>query len=165
MILPQTPLYLIADPSRCPPGQFLPVLQTLLDAGLRWLQLRAKSLPETQYHALCKAVLPMAKAAGATLIINGDPAWVADWGVDGVQFSSERLKRLAGQRRDPAWGLLGASCHNAEELEMADVERRPRDHTRFAGPNRNAPQRRFAGGQKPWRKPFRNDKRVDDQHH
>jgi ATP-dependent RNA helicase DeaD len=53
----------------------------------------------------------------------------------------------------------------AEELEMAEVERRPRDHTRFAGPNRNGPQRRGAGPQRPWRKPFRNDKRVDDQHH
>ena len=120
MSLPNPPLYLIADPARCPPGHFLPILQAVLAAGIRWLQLRAKDLDAPEYLALAGEVLQLTRAAEAKLILNGDPAWVAEIGADGVQLSSERLAKLAGQGRQASWGLVGASCHNAEELMQAE---------------------------------------------
>lgn len=119
MVLPEPRLYFIADPSRCPPGHFLSRLQAVIDAGVSWVQLRAKGLAAQESRALAAQALAITRPAGARLLLNGDPAQVAALGADGLQLSAAQLAHLAGQRRQADWGLLGASCHDAAELAAA----------------------------------------------
>lgn len=118
-ILPEPPLYLIADPARCAPERFFPILEAALEGGVRWLQLRLKDRPEADAHALIEGVLALARPCGAKVLLNGDPERAAVWGADGVHLSQKSMQSLAGRRADPSWGLVGVSCHDAAELDAA----------------------------------------------
>ncbi len=97
---------------------FLKQLDEVLDQGIRLIQLRAKGMEEADYKALAIEARQHCHAKGAKLLLNGDPAWVAAVGADGVQLSSGLLRSL-DQRPLPRDLLVGASCHNAEELQKA----------------------------------------------
>lgn len=115
--LPTAYLITGADPER---GEdFLGRLQRCLDAGVRLVQLRAKALSRADYVALARRVVPICHARGARVLLNADPALVAETGADGVHLSSERLARLRDRPLPQADGWVGASCHTLAELEAA----------------------------------------------
>lgn len=114
----QLPECYLVTPAPGDPEVFLKQLDEVLDQGIRLIQLRAKGMAETDYKALAIEVCQRCHAKGAKLLLNGDPAWVAAVGADGVQLSSGLLRSL--DQRPLAKNLLvGASCHNAEELQKA----------------------------------------------
>ncbi len=114
----QLPDCYLVTPAPGDPEAFLKQLDEVLDQGIRLIQLRAKGMAEADYKALAIEVCQRCHAKGAKLLLNGDPAWVAAVGADGVQLSSGLLRSL--DQRPLAKNLLvGASCHNAEELQKA----------------------------------------------
>lgn len=119
--LPSPPLYLIADPARCPAGRFLPTLEQALSAGVRWVQLRAKTLDQAAYLALAREALALTLAHEAKLLLNGEPALLDEIQADGIQLSASRLAALQGKALEPHTGLLGASCHNLAELQAGEA--------------------------------------------
>lgn len=121
MNLPNPPLYLIADPARCPAGRFMSTLEQALSAGVRWVQLRAKTLDQAAYLSLAAEVLALARTYDAKLLLNGDPAMLDEMAADGIQLSANRLAAMQSKAQEPHLGLWGASCHDLAELQAAEV--------------------------------------------
>lgn len=111
------PLYAISNAVELGVEPFLNRLKTQLDAGLRLIQLREKSLGRDELRDLARRVVAVAHARGAAVLINGDVALAQEVDADGVQLTSIQL---AGLSERPAVALCGASCHSAEELRRAE---------------------------------------------
>jgi len=111
-------LYLISDSRRFGKDEFPVQLERALRAGARLVQLREPHLPPHEYQAYAKRIAGLCRRHGAKLLLNADPEWVTMCGADGVHLNSRRLMEL--QKRplgNDYW--IGASCHNAQELERA----------------------------------------------
>ena len=97
----------------------LPLLDEWLDAGVRLVQLRAKTLTSGELLSLADAMTDGCRAAGATLIVNDrvDVAQMAS--ADGVHVGQEDLpastaRRMLGER---AW--IGLSTHSDAQAHAA----------------------------------------------
>jgi thiamine-phosphate pyrophosphorylase len=93
-----------------------------LDAGVRLIQLRAKSLPGGAMLALAGRLSARARPAGATFIVNDrlDIALLA--GADGVHVGQEDLtpsevRRACAALPGLAVPLIGLSTHNDAQLQ------------------------------------------------
>ncbi len=96
---------------------FLRRLEAALERGLKLLQLREKGMPAEALATLAQAVAARCRACGARLLINDDLALAGRLDA-GVHLPAARLMRL-DQRPDLPW--VGASCHDAAELERAQA--------------------------------------------
>lgn len=117
MRLPQPPLLVITDRRRAR-RPLLELLEELFAAGVRWVMVREKDLPETELAALVEEVVRRARAWGAAVVVNGHAGVAAACGADGVHlpqgFSVAEARRLVGPDR---W--VGVSAHNLEEAQRA----------------------------------------------
>lgn len=116
----QLPAFYLITPEPGDSGSavFLQRLDTLLAAGVRLLQLRAKSLSPAAYRTLAAAALERCRRHGARLLLNAPVDLVQSLGADGVHLSAARLRDLR-HRPLPAGMLVGASCHDREEVAHA----------------------------------------------
>lgn len=85
----------------------------------RLLLLRAPALARADYVAAAAACLAACRAAGATLLLHGDPALLDAVPADGVHLPWSRLAALSA-RPLPAQRWLAASVHSAAELAQAE---------------------------------------------
>lgn len=108
-------LYLVTPE---PGADFESKLRERLDAGVRLVQLRAKSMGGDALHRLARRASELAERSGARLFLNGDPETARAAGAHGVHLTS---RALAGLAERPSWSGLGlaASCHDADELARA----------------------------------------------
>ncbi len=97
------------------PHGFLDKLSAALEGGLKLVQLREKNLPQAE--AFARAVITRAHAHGAQVVINSDAALAQRTGADGIHLNREQLMHLETR---PDFPLVGASCHNAAELDQAE---------------------------------------------
>lgn len=114
----QLPDSYLVTPSPSNKEIFLKELDTALESGIRLVQLRAKGMVADEYKELAQEVVKRCHAHDARVLLNGDPVWVAEVGADGVQLSSGRLRDLERRPLSSEY-LVGASCHNVEELALA----------------------------------------------
>ena len=96
---------------------FLRRLENALTRGLRLVQLREKAMPAKLLAALAREVAARCRAHGARLLINDNPVLAARLEA-GVHLPAARLMRLK-LKPDLPW--VGASCHDAAELEQAQA--------------------------------------------
>lgn len=95
------------------------VLDAWLVAGVRLIQLRAKSMPSGAVLTLAQSLAATARSAGATFIVNdrADLAWLA--GADGVHVGQEDLTPAQVRAVVPAsarpW-MIGVSTHTLDQL-------------------------------------------------
>ena len=80
------------------------------------VQLRDKNLPPRDRRFLAVQLRWLTRQAGALLLVNDDETLAAEVGADGVHLSSRQLNTC---RARPPFLWVGASCHNAEELQRA----------------------------------------------
>ena len=111
-------LYAISNAAELGVEAFLAKLQARLDAGLRLVQLREKSLSRDELRELAQRVVAMAHARGAKVLLNSDVELAQEAGADGVQLTATQLAEL--QER-PAVDWCAASCHSTEELRRAEA--------------------------------------------
>lgn len=98
---------------------FIERLTRALDKdGVRLVQLRGKTLSGEEYVARARQALALCHEYGARLLLNGEPALLEQVDADGIHLTSERLMQL-DQRPVPMGKWLGASTHNAEQLDKA----------------------------------------------
>ena len=97
---------------------FLRQLDRVLDQGARLVQLRAKTMPMAELATLALAVQARVRAAGGSLLLNGQVDLVRQLDLDGVHLTAAQLAAF-DSRPVPADRWLGASCHNAAELAAA----------------------------------------------
>jgi 8-oxo-dGTP diphosphatase len=88
-----------------------------LDQGLRLVQIREKELGEDSLQELTERALRAARPAGARVLVNEAIEVARRCGADGVHLTSAQLRLL--DRRPQGFDLVGASCHNAQELDRA----------------------------------------------
>jgi len=95
---------------------FLERARRALAIGLRLVQLREKSWPLDRIQRFAERFLPIARAAGARVLLNGEESAARELGCAGVHWPSATL--LAARAR-PQGMLCAASCHDAIELGHA----------------------------------------------
>ena len=98
-------------------SDFLSQLESRLHDGIRLVQLRAKTLSETDYLTLAKQCQYLCEQHDADLMLNADPALVTEVGAAGVHLDSGRLES-SSERPDVKW--VSASCHSLEQLQQAE---------------------------------------------
>jgi 8-oxo-dGTP diphosphatase len=87
--------------------------------GNRLIQLRLPLWPRETVRQLAADLLPAARAGGAWLILNEDIEGARQLGVSvGVQLKSAQLATCT-ERPLPLQQLVGASCHDVDELALA----------------------------------------------
>lgn len=94
-------------------------VEAALARGARLLLLRAPALPAACYVALAQACLGRCRAAGARLLLHGDPALLEQVAADGVHLPAARLAALS-TRPDMGACWLSASVHDRQELALAE---------------------------------------------
>lgn len=109
-------LYGISNAGEVGVEAFLRRLEPALARGLRLFQIREKSLPADSMVDVARRAVTLAKAHGASVLLNGEDALAVSLGMSGVHLSAARLMRV---ERRPDVELVGASCHNAVELARA----------------------------------------------
>jgi len=110
------PVYGITHSGDFGPGAFPPRLEKALREGLRLVQVREKGMPEKELAGFLAQVLRQARGHGARVLLNGSAELAQQAGADGVHLTARQL--MAIDRR-PELELVGASCHNEEELARA----------------------------------------------
>ncbi len=114
--LPDRMLITGPDPTRV--NEFLDRLARSLASGVRLVQLRAPGLDAEAYRVLAAAAAELCRRRGAWMLVNPPLGAMEPPEGVGLHLSSRRL--LAARERPlGATGLVGASCHNAVELERA----------------------------------------------
>ena len=96
---------------------FLPKLDHALAHGLKLIQVREKQLSNAALAAFSQTVVARAHAADARVIINADIALAQRINADGVQLTATQLRETSTR---PDLALVGASCHNTAELDLAE---------------------------------------------
>lgn len=87
-----------------------------LAVGCRMFQIRDKSLPTEIRARFATEVMAMARPHRAIVLVNETMELARECGADGVHLTAAQLRRLDHR---PDFGKVGASCHNAAELEQA----------------------------------------------
>jgi 8-oxo-dGTP diphosphatase len=99
---------------------FFERLKIKLEEGLKMIQVREKNLPYQDVKKIAQKILDLAKPYQAKVLINDNEKLARDIGADGVHYPSHSLIRL---KYRPDFSICGASCHNLEELMIAqDLE-------------------------------------------
>jgi 8-oxo-dGTP diphosphatase len=96
-------------------------LQKALDLGISHIILRAKRLDEQAFADLYRQLLPLCLGSGAVLGVNTCVVQANALAAEHLHLTSERLQRLS-QRSEFAGRWLSASCHNAEQIRMAEAK-------------------------------------------
>lgn len=110
------PVYAVTQASKYGIAGFMPRLVAALDAGVRLIQVRERTMPPDQLAQFARRVAVLAHRYDARVLLNGDVAVAQRAGVDGVHLPSEQLRRLTAP---PAVEFWAASCHDAAELRRA----------------------------------------------
>lgn len=91
-------------------------LETALVRGLRLVQIRESALPPAARVEFAAAAVRLCRDYGALSLINSDVELARQVRANGVHFSAAQL---LAQHERPGFEIVGASCHNAAELEQA----------------------------------------------
>jgi len=97
---------------------FLADLDAALMAGLRLVQVRAHGVSPEARIDFARAVLARARPSGARVVLNGSADEALAAGVDGLHLTASALRTLETR---PDLALVGASCHDAAELDRAET--------------------------------------------
>lgn len=110
-------IYAITNASELGEEAMLHKLEQALQQGLKFLQIREKTLAGDRLRWLAREIIQRAHTFEAKVVINSDILLSRELGADGVHLTSAQLMSLTS-RPDVNW--CGASCHNAEELYQAE---------------------------------------------
>jgi thiamine-phosphate pyrophosphorylase len=114
------PLYAILDAA---PAQstdsLVPLAQSLAEAGVQLLQLRAKHLSARQFQEIATALVAAAPK-NARLIINDRPDIASITHAAGVHVGQEDLLVEAARKLCPTPQWVGISTHNLEQIRAAN---------------------------------------------
>ncbi|MBK5012240.1 Nudix family hydrolase [Pseudomonas sp. S60] len=110
--------YLIT-PDELEVPQLLKGIQKAVAGGLRLIQLRAPDMYDPKYRDV--AVDAVGLCAGkAQLMLKGPLEWLGDFPAAGWHLTAAQLRKYAPKGRPfPTDRWLAASCHDAEELALA----------------------------------------------
>jgi len=108
-------LYLIT-PEPC--NKFLYNFESCLEQGIRLVQLRAKTLSESEYYSYSEQCLKLCQNYNAQLFVNASLEIALSVGAHGVHLNSNRL--YCYNKDSFKIGLAAASCHSLADIQQAN---------------------------------------------
>jgi len=112
--------YAISDAMALGRDRFIRILEQKLQQGMSLVQLREPDMPASDYTSLARSCIEIAHRYRGRVLLNTDnPDLVTKLGADGIHLKSRQLMSL-NERPLPASLLVGASCHNLEEIRQAE---------------------------------------------
>jgi thiamine-phosphate pyrophosphorylase len=113
------PLYGILDPDQTRGRAPERVLRNLLEGGVKFLQLRVKSLPASDFFQLARRARVATQSHGCKLIVNDrvDVALACD--ADGVHLGQDDLPLGVGKKLMEG-KIVGISTHDLEQARQAE---------------------------------------------
>ncbi len=116
-------LYLITDRHQIQKGhQLLQVVEELLQAGVRMIQLREKDLSAAELYPQAKELRSLTHKYNSLLLINDRIDLAQAIGADGVHLGGHSLPVKIARQILGANALIGASTHSAMEAESAQKQ-------------------------------------------
>lgn len=91
-------------------------LQAMREKPWPVVQVREPGMGREQLGDFVAQAAAIVHGYGGKLLVNADPAWCADWPVDGVHLNGARLQALETR---PDFDWVGASIHDAADLAKA----------------------------------------------
>lgn len=114
----ESDLYVVVTEAFCAGRSPLNVLERVLEAGVRLVQLREKDLDDRALHARALEFRARTADAGALLIVDDRVDIALASGADGVHLGEFDLPVKAARRLAPDL-IIGASSHNLDEALAA----------------------------------------------
>lgn len=116
-----SPLYAIADTTQTSGRPLLAVVEEMLTAGVRILQLRVKDRPGNEFFVLARTVRALTVHSDCLLIINDRLDIALAVNADGVHLGQEDLPLEAAR---PLLGakIIGVSTHSLEQAQEAEKQ-------------------------------------------
>ncbi len=115
----QLPRLCLVTPEPTQQQPFLQALEQSLSAGIKLVQLRAKSLSLPECQSLAARVVPLCHRYGAHVLINSLVELAASVNADGLHLPSQLLHQHASRPVSSAH-LLSAACHDQRDIEQAN---------------------------------------------
>lgn len=112
------PFYVISQESYTDYAYLLSVTEKCFAAGLRIFQLRLKTEKNKIFDDVVNSLSALAKQYSAKLILNGTVSDIKKYPIDGLHMSSSEIRKYASRPISEDL-ILGASCHNEQELIKA----------------------------------------------
>ncbi len=134
-------LYSITDRTQLQ-GSVVHFIESAAGAGVDWVQIREKDLPDTELYELMRECVARTSAMPARLLLNGRPDIALAAGSHGVHLPSDSPSPASVRRVAPPGFLIGVSCHHLAEVQRAEAE--GADFTVF-GPVFDTPSKRRFG--------------------
>lgn len=110
------PIYGITNAGETGVAAAIQGIEQALESGLKLIQVREPQLDTRMLQEFAATVLNRARGRGARVLINADAELAQALGADGLHLKAGQLRSLSER---PAFALVGASCHDACELEQA----------------------------------------------
>ena len=121
MTAPEPSLTLVSDRRRLAGGELASRAAAAAAAGVDFIQVREKDLPDGALAALARAVVQAVQGAGTRVLVNGRPDIALIAGAHGVQLPEEGLPVAQVKRSFPRL-IVGASRHSVEGARRAEAE-------------------------------------------
>lgn len=118
-LLPQTYLVTPEPQDIAPFAEFIARLTLALEAGVRLVQLRAKTISAPHYVRLAEQALACCRRYDARLLLNAPADVVHAVRADGIHLTSTRLMACSA-RPLPAEFLVSAACHDERQVLHAN---------------------------------------------
>lgn len=109
-------VYAITQASKYGIPGFMERLHAALERGVRLIQVRERDMPPSELARFVRRCVSLAHDYSARVLVNGDETVAGDTGADGVHLQADQLMQCHTR---PTTRLLGASCHNRDELQHA----------------------------------------------
>lgn len=97
---------------------WIATLQAALDRNVRRVLVRLPGLDEARRRALLSSAVSQCSSAGAEVLVSGDPGLAREFAI-GLQLRAGQLRDCT-TRPLPAGLPLAASCHDGDQLQMAE---------------------------------------------
>ncbi len=121
-VLANARLYGIVDMGYVRPEAVEQTTSTLLQGGIRIIQLRAKGVELEQVEALARRIQPLCRAAGAIFVLNDYPEMAVRIGADAVHVGQDGGSLAAVRATVGPDMLIGRSTHSPEQALAARAE-------------------------------------------
>ena len=89
-----------------------------LEGGARWIQLRAKNLPEPEWIQAAQEIGYLCKDFGATFIINDSPSVAYKAEADGVHLGPHDCTPAAARKILGEYAIIGVTLNHLNHLEV-----------------------------------------------
>lgn len=110
--------YAIANCDAEPDEAYFTRVRELVEAGVEWIQLRAKSLEDRRIYAIGQRLRDLTRASRTRLIVNGRADIAFGVSADGVHLPARGLP-IAAVRMMARDLIIGRSCHSIERCREA----------------------------------------------